>query len=56
MKTTNTNMLSYLAMNPDVKAKLVTELKETILKEHLSGRNKNKPVDTYSLFTYDSID
>lgn len=35
LKTTNTNMLSYLAMNPDVKAKLVTELKETILKEHL---------------------
>ena len=56
LKTTNTNMLSYLAMNLECKGKLIQELKETILKNHLAGPNKSKLPDTSALFTYESID
>jgi len=56
LKTTNTNMLSYLALCPEVKTKLIRELKETVLKEHMNGAEKEKPVNTHKAFTFESID
>jgi cytochrome P450 family 4 len=56
LKSTNSNMLQYLSIYPDVKAKLLKEIKQTVLKEHLSGPNKNKPVDTYKAFTFESVE
>lgn len=56
LKSTNSNLIQYLALNPKVYCKLMSELKETILKEHLSGVNQAKPVDTKKEFTFESVE
>ena len=45
-----------MALFPVAQAKLRQELKNTVLKDHLSGPNRNKPVDTFNAFTYESVD
>jgi cytochrome P450 len=53
IRSANSNLLMYLAMYPDVKNKLMKELIDTHLKDHL---NEAKPVDTERVYTFESVE
>ena len=52
LKTSNSNLIQYLAMNPEVHSKLMKEIKSEILK----GEDLNQPIDTNKVFTYETVD
>lgn len=52
LKTSNSNLIQYLALNPEVHTKLMKEIKGEMLK----GLDLSKPVDTEKVFTYDSVE
>ena len=53
MKASNANMIMHLAMNDEVKAKVVEELKQKVFKDQIEAGKV--PIDIRETLTYDRI-